>query len=496
MCTIINHSNANNNNNNNKNNSTMKHKFREVFISCIIVVFAIFCVEMFFFSKTSNHDDPTAPTVPPVASSSSGSKKEEELHKITNDHKQKQKVVVVDQIKTSNDSSYDPTPPQPTPPPPLPRSATDDFLARVSTLPTSVDFGVEDPPPTLIGNVTVDTSFAFYNFTMAAPACVGSSSRKTFFDDVLLVLMISPSRTQLVYDVVRHYCAAFPYMVLLGPNNAVVVDNNDNSNGLPSSLRILGFDVVWGNEQYRALRSYMRMFFVPKQFNYDERRIVFPFAGFLWLADDLMLHYWSLTGLDKDKIWSSQLGIASLKTAKRMVNAPASMSYEKQLRRNWPFYKKSRSKMMRLLVNYTELKHRLYEAAIRTPQSVFYESHYLPFRQIRTNKRTYFSYSMFFAIMDAYYMPARFIPAYLRYCKGLADVWVQQEAGLGTILAALSAGDYERLNINYYWLGTTAQCIRPGWSRELHGFHRCRHDNKFAKNLFKTEANRWRQGAR
>eukprot|EP00760_Papus_ankaliazontas_P034880 PhM_4_TR7531/c1_g1_i1/m.28144 len=492
MCTIINHSNANNNNNNNKNNSTMKHKFREVFISCIIVVFAIFCVEMFFFSKTSNHDDPTAPTVPPVASSSSGSKKEEELHKITNDHKQKQKVVVVDQIKTSNDSSYDPTPPQPTPPPPLPRSATDDFLARVSTLPTSVDFGVEDPPPTLIGNVTVDTSFAFYNFTMAAPACVGSSSRKTFFDDVLLVLMISPSRTQLVYDVVRHYCAAFPYMVLLGPNNAVVVDNNDNSNGLPSSLRILGFDVVWGNEQYRALRSYMRMFFVPKQFNYDERRIVFPFAGFVWLADDLMLHYWRLTDLNKTKIWCSELGIASLLKSEHKVNSIRSMSYEQAVRvEGWSHYHRNRPKIAEVLRNYTELAPRLLEAAGRTPARVFRESSYVALQKV-TNprlRRAVLSASMFYTLVDTYYLPTRYLAAYLRYLKALADARVHLEAGQGTILAALSKGDYERLNVNYYW--RQALCKRPGWSRDLHGFHRCHHGDSSVHQLFENERRIW-----
>eukprot|EP00760_Papus_ankaliazontas_P034878 PhM_4_TR7531/c0_g1_i1/m.28148 len=95
-----------------------------------------------------------------------------------------------------------------------------------------------------------------------------TNKKRAFFRNVVLVVMMSPRRFKLIYSLVQHYCAAFKYMVFLGPSNANVPKPPDRRglyNGLPRTLRILGFNVAKrGSEQYRALRSYMRMFFVPK----------------------------------------------------------------------------------------------------------------------------------------------------------------------------------------------------------------------------------------
>ena len=76
---------------------------------------------------------------------------------------------------------------------------------------------------------------------------------RIFFRDTLAVVMMSPARYHLAPLLKRHYGQFFTYMYFCGPKN-------DSRMWESHGIDIRGYDIVFGNEQYRAVASIIRQF--------------------------------------------------------------------------------------------------------------------------------------------------------------------------------------------------------------------------------------------
>ena len=301
-----------------------------------------------------------------------------------------------------------------------------------------------------------------YNITVQK-AMPPDSLVKTFFKNIVAVIMMSPGRYHLVDTVKRHYAPYFTHFYFCGPHN----DTN-------FSVPIHGYDIVWGNEQYRAVSRIIRKL---------ERNPPTPdLEGYFYLSDDVMIQPWALVTFDKRKIWGTLMGIANTKSGGQVLAVPG-MSVEGKFRREWPYWKKNRGKLQRALSDGgPEMRAMLRENAKRMHPMTLKWSKYD--RRLMSDEAM--EWAVYFTIVDTYYVPRRFAPKYADYCDIMERNWVFGECAIATALRALD-WDIQTLHIQFYWSTlNAADCPRARWGASFSGFHRCRHDHPFTEKIFNT----------
>lgn len=287
---------------------------------------------------------------------------------------------------------------------------------------------------------------------------------REFFRDVLVIMMMSPPRYHLVETVHRHYAPFFTHMYFCGPQT-------NHTYKVP----ITGYDIVYGNEQYRAVRLIIQQ--------YESTNEIPNLAGYLYIADDLMLQPWSLINHNKSNVWATQMGIANLRSG-RTVTAVPGMTVEGRFRKDWPYWKKNRGKLMGALKEGgPAMRAMLRRSAVATPPSIYKYSHYgTGFR-----KQDDLEWAIFFTIVDTYYVPRRLALRYAERCVLMAKHWVFGECAIATALRSIEP-TYEPMHVQFYWSTLNAgDCPRYRWGIMLTGFHRCRHDHFFAEAIYDAD---------
>ncbi|KAH9578403.1 hypothetical protein LSM04_006694 [Trypanosoma melophagium] len=311
------------------------------------------------------------------------------------------------------------------------------------------------------------------------------STRETydFFKNILLIVIFSPKRFDLAYDVWQHYRVFFRYMTFCSSVSTTV-----------DGIHIDGYNVVYGNMQYLAAsRIVENITRTPRlRDGGDGNKTGFPFEGFLFNADDLLLSPWAIAAsrLNKSSTWSSMMGIANVKS-RSWVLPVSGMSVEKRFRLvRWPFFPKTRMRMQTIIAEGGErYEEALREAAKATPKKIYAESHYPS--KLR-NLSLHANGVMFYAIVDTYYVPQRLVPGFVNVTDHMAEYSIHMECAIPTALRILQP-TYEILKVQYYWSSTKQEdCIRGQWKASVHGFHRCRHDHRFAKLIYSNDTIRKR----
>ena len=358
---------------------------------------------------------------------------------------------------------------------------------------------------------------------------------REYFKDTLLIIMMSPPRYHLVNEVKKHYEQFFQHIFFCGPRN-----NSD------FGVDIRGYDIVYGNEQYRAVNRILREHYMtPSEISTSGKvrgklegkgdspgaegtnwkvfigssKMYFPvrhntpdktsISGMLYVSDDVIMTPWSLAarGLNRKIPWGPQLGIGNTAVSS-FVNAVPGMSVQGKFRARWNYWKKNRPKMYAAIAEAGDLyKYRLALAAAATHPRIFKWSKYkaqpvsdeqdAKDRAKWKSSRPYIpryrqlQWSSFFTIVDTYYVPRTMWADYCDASDLMAKYWVFGELAIGTTLKFLHPVT-EEMGIQFYWSTlSAADCHRYRWDLiQSDGIHRCRHDHKFVQYIFSNDTSR------
>jgi hypothetical protein len=213
-------------------------------------------------------------------------------------------------------------------------------------------------------------------------------------------------------------------------------------------------------------------------------------AGYLYLADDLLLQPWTLVGLNKTVPWASMIGVANLFTS-RMVKPTQGMAIEPEFRNMpWMQWRKNRARLGKVLDGPIGpiIRPGLARAFNTTPGFVRRTSGYRRRGPASAEELRHF---VFFTIADAYYVPRSIARGFAEVCDAMAAQIVHGELAIPTALQALSE-TYEVLSVQYYWASPSAgtDCPRYRWNPDAVGIHRCIHDHPFAEAIYNASSRR------
>ena len=298
---------------------------------------------------------------------------------------------------------------------------------------------------------------------------------RAFFSNVLLVVMMSPSRYHVIRRVKQHYEPFFQNIFFCGPKkdekNELTVD------GITMHL----YDIVYGNEQYRAVAAIIRDQLLVKKATFE---------GFLYVCDDVLLQPWSIVAkqFNKKLPWATQMGIASLNSTKA-VSAVPGMSVQGKYRSQWPYWRKNRPKLFGVAIEGgEEFREAIFRSAKATHPLIYKWSKYSRNRADDASLH----WTIFYTIVDTYYIPTSLALKYCERCDLMAKHWIFGECAIATAIRSISTV-YETMDIQFYWSTLKAEdCHRYKWNVMLEGFHRCRHDHKFTNVLYGDDATRQR----
>ncbi|ORC90493.1 putative membrane-associated protein [Trypanosoma theileri] len=315
-------------------------------------------------------------------------------------------------------------------------------------------------------------------------AVLSAKETYEFFKNILLIVIFSPKRFELAYDVWQHYRIFFRYMTFCSSVSTTV-----------DGIRIDGYNVVFGNMQYLAASRIVENITRTAKLRRggdDGNKTSFPFEGFLFNADDLLLSPWAIAAsrLNKSSTWASMMGIANVKS-NAWVLPVSGMSVEKQFRYlRWPYFRKSRERMYNVIRKGGEpYENALRAAAEATSRKIYSESHY-PVKL--RNLSLHANGVMFYTIVDAYYVPRKLVTGFVDVTDNMAKYFIQMECAIPTALRILQP-TYEMLKVQYYWSSSKQEdCVRSRWTMSVHGFHRCRHDHRFANLIYSNDTLRRR----
>ncbi|CUF14476.1 membrane-associated protein, putative [Bodo saltans] len=289
-----------------------------------------------------------------------------------------------------------------------------------------------------------------------------------YFENILVIMMLSPSRYHLAEEVLAHYQPFFKNIFFCGPRPAKV-----------GSVNVGGYNIVYGNEQYWAVRDIIRDYVVNKSASFE---------GVLYIGDDVLLQPWSLAAkrFNKNIPWATQMGIANLQNPKPVAAVPG-MSVQGKYRSQWPYWAKNRKKLMNLQEEGGKtFKDAMYKAAKATHPLIYKWSKYSG--KFATEEALH--NVIFYTIVDTYYIPWRLATQYADVCDLFAKHWIFGECAIATMIRYLSPV-YETMDIQFYWSTlSAADCHRYKWNVMLDGFHRCRHDHKFSHLMYGSDATR------
>jgi hypothetical protein len=289
---------------------------------------------------------------------------------------------------------------------------------------------------------------------------------RRFFQNIMVIVMMSPSRYHLVKTVRQHFEPYFTNIYFCGPLT------NDTYGEF-----IQGYDIVYGNEQYRAVSRIFRMFEAdPKTKG--------KFEGYLYLHDDIMIHPWALAApgrKNKTIPWGIQMGIANIRSSK-LVNAVPGMSVEPQFRLMWPYWRKNRGKLTAALKEGGEKwRNMLRRSAYATPNFIYRKSKY----SSRLYNYADLQWATFYSIVDTYYIPQHLALEYAAVCDIMEKHWVFGEIAIATAIRVISPV-YQEMTVQFYW--ASKDCPRGQWHPGVDGFHRCRHDHRFSHLLYENSS--------
>jgi hypothetical protein len=239
------------------------------------------------------------------------------------------------------------------------------------------------------------------------------------------------------------------------------------------------YDIVYGNEQYRAVAAIIREMILQRNATYE---------GFLYVCDDILLQPWSIAAKNFNKKipWATQMGIANLNSTKP-VSAVPGMSVQGKYRSQWPYWRKNRPKLFGVAMEGgQEFRSAMFRAAKATHPLIYRWSKYSKNRA----DDAALHWTIFYTIVDTYYIPRSLALRYAERCDLMAKHWIFGECAIATSIMSLSTVT-ETMDVQFYWSTLKADdCHRYKWNVMLEGFHRCRHDHKFATILYGDDAMR------
>lgn len=294
---------------------------------------------------------------------------------------------------------------------------------------------------------------------------------REYFSRTLVIMMMSPSRYPLASIVRRHYAPFFSHMIFCGPKDAVV-----------DGISIEGHDIVYGNEQYRAVRQILSRV-LANESNPQE------YDGMFYISDDVLIQTWSIVHrqLNRSIPWAAMMGIANTKSHAEVKAVPG-MSVQRRYRdKPWPYWRKNRGKLTRLLLDGgIEWQNAMRLAAKSTSRLVYRWSKY---PSALTDEAS-LKWSVFYTIVDTYYVPRSMWEKYIAACALMAKHWVFGECAIATALRYLHP-NYEQLDIQFYWSTLKAsECHRSKWHMHVDGIHRCQHNHPFAEWIYHSDRTR------
>ena len=354
---------------------------------------------------------------------------------------------------------------------------------------------------------------------------------RKYFKDTLLIIMMSPPRYHLVNEVKKHYVQYFQHVFFCGPRN-----NSD------FGVDIRGYDIVYGNEQYRAVNRILREHYMNTSEKSSNGKVAgklrgagagaepegerwkvhlgsgnasFPIrhmtpdkatiTGMLYVSDDVIMQPWSLAarGLNLKIPWTSQMGIANTDIDSWIDLVPGASILE-QHRPKWHFWTKHRHTVMAAIKAAEEpFRYRLALAAAETPLHIHHLSKYQD-RQVTKEQDAedeklwnyskpyirnyrYLKWAAFFTTVDSYYVPRSMWGDYCEASDLMARFHVGLEVGVATMLRILHPVS-EDVDIQYYWSSpSAADCHRMRWEMQSGGIHRCQHDHRFVQYIFSND---------
>ena len=313
---------------------------------------------------------------------------------------------------------------------------------------------------------------------------------RKFFKNTLAIMMMSPPRYHIVKQVEKHYAPFFTHMVFCGPKN-----NTD------FGVRIHGYDIVYGNMQYLAVKNILKHYLIndtmrkmhepPDNFEDDEATLGdHHITGMIYIADDLLFQPWAVAARNYNKHmpWAVQMGIGHIRSWEKVAAVPM-MAVESKFRKSgWPYWRRNHGKMNHALEEGgVDFRARLAEAAKATHPLIYRWSKYnrLNYTQEQANHWT-----VFYTIIDTYYVPRSMWQGYIDGAELMAKYWVFGEVAIATVLRSLHP-TYEEMQAQFYWSGASASdCVRFRWSVQVDCFHRCRHDHVFSELIYQDDDTR------
>eukprot|EP00744_Colponema_vietnamica_P013639 GILI01019120.1.p1 GENE.GILI01019120.1~~GILI01019120.1.p1 ORF type:complete len:389 (+),score=-0.76 GILI01019120.1:130-1167(+) len=301
-----------------------------------------------------------------------------------------------------------------------------------------------------------------------------------YFQNTLVIMMMSPPRYHIVEEVRDHYAPFFRHMVFCGPKN-----NSDYG------IDIHGYDIVYGNMQYLAVKNILRHYLsnitmlqkhAPPM---DESLLTEDhITGMLYVADDLLIHPWSIAAKNYNKKmpWAVQMGIGHIRSWEKVAAVPMMAMESKFRKAGWPYWRRNHAKLNRALTEAgPEFRSRLAKAAEATHPIIYKWSKYNRLNYTMEEAR---EWTVFYTIIDTYYVPREMWMGYIEGAELMAKYWTFGECAIPTVLRSLHP-TYEEMAAQFYWSGATAaDCVRFKWSVQVDSFHRCRHDHYFAQLIY------------
>jgi hypothetical protein len=133
-----------------------------------------------------------------------------------------------------------------------------------------------------------------------------------------------------------------------------------------------------------------------------------------------------------------------------------------------------------------EFRDAMYRAAKSTHHAIYRWSKY----SSRMASEDELHWTVFYTIVDTYYIPWHLAPRYAQRCDLMAKHWVFGECAIATAIRSIYPV-YETLDIQFYWSSLSASdCHRMKWHVLSDGFHRCRHDHLFSTMIYESDATR------
>jgi hypothetical protein len=340
---------------------------------------------------------------------------------------------------------------------------------------------VDEPPPSFDGgghHAGVQEEAAAEEVVAKRPpitAVPTTAQVRRYFSNILVIVMMSPSRYHAIRRVRDHYAPFFEHMYFTGPKK------DERTELTVDGITMQLYDIVYGNEQYRAVAAIIREMLLQRNATYE---------GFLYVCDDILLQPWSIVAKNFNKKipWATQMGIASLNSTKP-VSAVPGMSVQGKYRSQWPYWRKNRPKLLGVAIDGgVEFRGAMFRAAKATHPLIFKWSKY---SKTRTDDAS-LHWTIFYTIVDTYYIPRSLALKYCERCDLMAKHWIFGECAIATAIRSISTV-FETMDVQFYWSTLKAEdCHRYKWHIMLEGFHRCRHDHKFAKVLYGDDSMRQR----